>query len=269
MRRVTKFLQRILFYLQPVEITKKIIKIILISRDVLLNRITHYPSTVASFENKFSDYIGVKYGLTFCNGTSSIEAALFALGVSKGDEVIVPSCTFHASIDPIVNIGARPIFADVGYGGVIVTADEVKTKITSKTKCVIVVHLFGYVVDMDEILKIIKEHDITLIEDVSHAHGAKCKNGMAGSYGDIGCFSLQGGKAIAAGEGGVAVTNNKNLMARMSMYGHFNRHNNIFSGDDKVYFDTGIGHKMRAHPLGITLANVDLIFNNYLNKKMK
>ena len=269
MRKIYELSHKAMLFLHPIEIFKKIIKIILVSKEIFFHRISYYPKSVTAFENNFALYIGKKFGLTFCNGTSSIEAALFALGVGEGDEVLVPSCTFHASIDPIVNLGATPVFVDVKVNSFIISLDDLVDKITKKTKCIIVVHPFGYVADMEKILKISKEYNLVLLEDVSHAHGAKFAQRMAGSYGHISCFSLQGAKAIAAGEGGVAVTDDKDLYSRMSMYGHFNRHSDLFTAEYKQYIHTGVGHKLRAHPSGIVMAGVDLRFNDYHNNRIR
>tara|TARA_Y100000741_G_C18211947_1_gene542064 strand:+ start:33 stop:764 length:732 start_codon:yes stop_codon:yes gene_type:complete len=112
---------------------------------------------------------------------------------------------------------------------------------------------------MDEVLKVVKENNLKLIEDCSHAHGALYDNKKIGSFSDVSCFSLQGGKAIAAGEGGIALTNNKNYLLRMSIYGHFNRNENELNlnHDLKKYSKTGLSKKLRAHPLGISVATVD------------
>jgi dTDP-4-amino-4,6-dideoxygalactose transaminase len=267
--RIYRIGYKVIYFLHPMEMLKKLLKIFVVSKEIFFNKITYYPKSVINFENSFSKFIGVEHGLTFCNGTSSIEAALFALGVRKGDEIIVPSCTFHASIDPIVNLGATPVFVDVEAKSITIDIDAIKNKISEKTKCIVVVHLFGYIANINEISKLAKENNIFLLEDCSHAHGGSFDNKKVGSFGDIGCFSLQGAKAIAAGEGGIAVTSNKKFLAKMSMYGHFNRHSNIFEEKDMKYIYTGIGHKQRAHPLGIAMANIDLVFNSMYNKKMR
>jgi perosamine synthetase len=259
---------KLFYFLHPVELLKKFIKIAIVSKEIFLNKITYYPKSVINFETNFAKYIGCDYGLTFCNGTSSIESAMFALGIQKGDEVIVPSNTFHASIDPIINLGASPVFVDVEKGCLTISKEQIINKITPKTKCIVIVHIFGYIADIKQIAQIARDNNIFLLEDCSHAHGGMFENKKIGSFGDIGCFSLQGAKAIAAGEGGVAVTNNKKLFAKMSMYGHFTRHQNLFSIDDDKYKFTGVGHKQRAHPLGIVLANIDLKFINFYNNKM-
>ena len=237
-----------------------LIKIIKLNISFLKREISGYPKSVQKFEKNFSNYIGRKFGITFCNGTSSIEAALFALNLSKDDEILVPSSTFHATIGPIVNLSHKPVFVDINSNTLTIDINDLKKKVTNKSKALLIVHPWGYPCDMDEILKIVKEHNLKLIEDCSHAHGASYNNKKIGSFGDIGCFSLQGAKAIAAGEGGIAVTDNYDYLLRMSAYGHFNRNEKDFLNNDnfKIYAKTGISKKLRAHPLGISLAAVDL-----------
>jgi dTDP-4-amino-4,6-dideoxygalactose transaminase len=266
--RAYRILYKMLYFFHPIELLKKIIKIAIVSKEIFLNKITYYPKSVLDFETNFAKYIGCDYGLTFCNGTSSIESAMFALGIKKGDEVIVPSNTFHASIDPIINLDATPVFIDVEKDCLTISKEQIINKITPKTKCIVIVHIFGYIADIKQIAQIARDNNIALLEDCSHAHGGMFENKKVGSFGDIGCFSLQGAKAIAAGEGGIAVTDNKKLFTKMSMYGHFARHKNLFNTDDDKYRFTGIGHKQRAHPLGIILANIDLKFNDFHNNKM-
>lgn len=212
-----------------------------------------------TFEEKFSSYIGVKYGLCFCNGTTAIQSALFAVGVGSGDEVIVPSFTFWATVGPVLANNARPVFADVDIDSQTITAEEIKKVITPKTKAIIVVHTWGNPCEMDPIMALAKEHNIKVIEDCSHAHGAEYHGKKVGSIGDIGCFSLQGTKVLAAGEGGIMVTNNKEYYERSCTLGHYER---IGSFDDaspyKKYGGTGLGYKHRAHPIGIAIANAGL-----------
>jgi len=246
---------------------KKAKQILSLSEAVIKGQISRYPSFVGKFENRFARYIGREFGLTFCNGTSSIEAALFAAGVGKGDEVIVPSCTFHASIDPIVNLGATPVFADVDKDSFTLCPADLEKKLSPKTKVVIVVHLFGIPADIDEIYRRISGRNITLIEDVSHAHGANIGGRMCGSLGDYGVFSLQGDKAVAGGEGGIVVTDDNNAWIRMSMWGHFNRHDELFHKiGAEAFSPVGVGYKRRMHPLSALLAGVDLDYLERINK---
>jgi len=245
-----------------------LIKIIKLNFSFLKREISGYPKSVQKFEKDFSNYIGRKFGITFCNGTSSIEAALFALNLSKDDEILVPSSTFHATIGPIVNLSYKPIFVDINPNTLTIDCNDLKNKITNKAKALLIVHPWGYPCDMDEVQKIVKEYNLKLIEDCSHAHGASFNNKKIGSFSDISCFSLQGAKSIAAGEGGIALTDNKNYFLRMSTYGHFNRHEKDLENisEFKDFSRTGISKKLRAHPLGINLAMVDFENLSALNK---
>lgn len=237
---------------------------------IFCNTITRYPATVVHFEKNFSRYIGCQYGLTFCNGTSGIEAALFALGIGKGDEVIVPSCTFHSSIDPVINFGATPVFADIDPDTFTISAEDIGNKITERTKAIIIVHLFGTPADMNQIKGKIGTRKIGIIEDTSHAHGAKYNEKMCGSLGDYGVFSLQGDKAVSGGEGGIVTTNNRTGYIRMSLWGHFDRHKDYFPEINAEEFQwTGVGYKRRMAPLSAVLASVDLQFLDAKNRILR
>ena len=133
MIKVNNLLFSLLLFLHPLELLKKFLKILVVSKELFLNRISYYPDSVKHFEVKFANYIGRKFGLSFSNGTSSIEAALFALDIKSGDEVIVPSCTFHASIGPIINCGGTPVFVDVAENYLCPDVEEIANKITDKT----------------------------------------------------------------------------------------------------------------------------------------
>ena len=230
--KVNNTIFRVLFFLNLIELFKKCIKMLLASKQIFFNEVTYYPPLVLKFERNFAKYIGKRHGLTFCNGTSSIEAALFALGIDKGDEVIVPSCTFHASIDPILNLGAVPVFVDIDMVSGSILISDLIDKISLNTKCIIVVHLFGNVANIGSISALAKSKQIMVLEDVSHAHGALYEGKKVGSFGDISCFSLQGAKAISAGEGGIALTDDERLLSLMSMYGHFGRHKHLFRAEN-------------------------------------
>jgi perosamine synthetase len=242
-----------------------IIKFFRLNISFIKREISGYPKSVQKFENEFARYIGKKFGLTFCNGTSSIEAALFALQLSENDEVLVPSSTFHATIGPILNLNLKPIFIEINPQTLTIDCIDLEKKITNNSKALLIVHPWGNPCNMDKILEIIKINNLKLIEDCSHAHGATYDNKKIGSFGDISCFSLQGGKSVAAGEGGISITDKNEYFLRMSAYGHFNRHEKKFLEDDKFtkFTKTGISKKLRAHPLGISIASVDF---DYLDK---
>ena len=245
-----------------------LIKLIKLNFSFLKNELSGYPDSVNKFERDFAKFIGKNFGITFCNGTSSIEAAIYALDLTDHDEILVTSSNFHASIGPIKNLNYKPVFIDIDKDTLTIDCEDLKNKITNKSKALLIVHPWGYPCNMDEICKIIKKYDLKLIEDCSHSHGAKYQDKMIGSFGDISCFSLQGAKSIKAGEGGISLTNNKDYFLRMSVYGHFNRHEKELNqnNDLKEFSKTGMSKKLRAHPLGISLANVDLKNLNEINK---
>lgn len=234
-------------------------KLVRVSKALAKHEISLYPSFVEAFEQRYAAWLGRQYGLSFCNGTSAIEAALFAANVQPGDEVIVPSCTFHASIDPILNAGAIPVFVDVEKTSLTLDPVEVAKKLSHQTKAVIAVHVWGIPADVKRLRHVLADQSVTLIEDVSHAHGASYDGRPCGAWGDFGVFSLQGSKAIAAGEGGIVVTDSWESYIRMSAWGHFNRHSQHFAAIGlEAFAATGIGYKRRMAPLGAILADVDL-----------
>ena len=240
------------------------LKLVYLNISFFRRNISGYPKIVKEFEKSFADFIGKKNGLTFCNGTSSIEAAIYALKLEPNDEILIPSSTFHATIGPIVNLGYIPKFVDIDRETLTIDCSDLENKINKNTKALIIVHPWGFPCNMDKIIEIIKKNNLKLIEDCSHSHGATYNEKKIGSFGDISCFSLQGNKAIAAGEGGIALTDDNNFFFRMSIYGHFNRHQKEIK-ELKIFnkfSETGISKKLRAHPLGIALAKVD--FDNLL-----
>lgn len=170
---------------------------------------------VNEFEKAFSGYIGVKHGTGVCNGTVAIHLALVALGLGKGDEVIVPTFTYIASANPILQVGATPVFADSRADTWQLDAEDVKAKITPKTKAIMVVHPYGHPCDMDAIMAIAKDFNLFVIEDCAEAIGSEYKGKKVGSFGDVACFSFFGNKTITCGEGGMVLTNSDYLYGRL------------------------------------------------------
>lgn len=246
-----------------------IIKIFKLNLTFLKREISGYPKFVKKFENDFAEYVGKNYGISFCNGTSSIEAALYALNFSEGDEILIPSSIFHAAIGPIKNLNYKPVFVDIDKKTLTIDCNDLEKKITNKSKCLIIVHPWGYPCNMEELVKVVKKNNLKLIEDCSHAHGALYDKKKVGSFADISCFSLQGNKSVAAGEGGISLTDKKEYLLKMSIYGHFNRHEKELNNYDslKKFSKTGLSKKLRANPLGITMAAVDLDNLDKLNKE--
>lgn len=171
---------------------------------------------VNEFETAFAKYIGVNHATAVCNGTVAIHLAFAALGIKNGDEVIVPTFTYIASANPIVQLGATPVFVDSLEESWQVSPLDIRAKITPKTKAIMVVHLYGQPCDMDEIMVIAKEHNLFVIEDCAEAIGSEYKGKYAGSFGDVACFSFFGNKTITCGEGGMVVTNNPQLYAKLT-----------------------------------------------------
>ena len=170
---------------------------------------------VERFQDGFSDFCNTEYGIAVCNGTVAIHLALLALGLSEGDEVIVPSLTTVATINPVVYCGAKPVFVDSEPDTWNIDSKKIEEKITPHTKAILVVHLYGHPCDMDPIMKISDEYGIPIIEDAAEAHGAMYKNRIVGGIGHIGCFSFYANKIITTGEGGMVVTNNPEYAEKM------------------------------------------------------
>lgn len=169
---------------------------------------------VSQFENEFAKYVNVKHATSVSNGTVAIHLALVALGIGEGDEVIVPTLTYIASVNCIAYTGATPVFVDSLNDTWQIDPEDIRKKITPKTKAIMPVHLYGQACDMDEIMKIAKEYNLYVIEDCAEAFGTLYKNKHVGTFGDISCFSFFGNKTITTGEGGMVVTNNETLYER-------------------------------------------------------
>lgn len=170
---------------------------------------------IQRFEAAFAEFCDVKYALSCCNGTVALHLALLALGVGPGDEVIVPTLTFVATANAVTYCGAWPVFVDSEPQTWNINPALIEQKITSRTKGIIVVHLYGHPVDMDPVLAIARKHGLFVIEDAAEAHGAEYKGRRVGSMGDIATFSFYGNKIITTGEGGMVVTNDESLANRV------------------------------------------------------
>jgi dTDP-4-amino-4,6-dideoxygalactose transaminase len=170
---------------------------------------------VKEFENKIKAYLGVKYAIAVTNCTSALHLSLLGLGIKEGDEVLVADYTFPATGHAVLYCRAKPVFIDINPKTYNINPSLIKSKITAKTKAIIPVHTFGQPAEMDEIMGIAQKHDLIVIEDAVCALGAKYKNKYAGTIGDIGCFSFHARKGINTGEGGLVVTNNKNLAEKI------------------------------------------------------
>jgi perosamine synthetase len=172
--------------------------------------LTEYKKT-AQFEEMFKDLTKAKYAYAFSNGTTTLYTALKVLGIGEGDEVLVPSITFTATINPAILLGAKPVLVDIDKETFCMDADLIEAKITPRTKAIMPAHLYGQCADMEKIMRIAKKHNLFVIEDAAQAVGVKYNGKHAGTFGDFGSFSFYGNKTITTGEGGMLVTNDEKL----------------------------------------------------------
>ena len=166
------------------------------------------------FAERFAKYIGVNYATTVSNGTLALHLALMALGIGEGDEVIVPTFTYIASVNAVKYTRANVVFVDSLEDSWQIDPKDIERHITIRTKAIIVVHLYGHPCDMDSIMAIADKHRLFVIEDCAEAIGSEYKGQKVGSFGDIAAFSFFGNKTITCGEGGMVLTNDKTLFER-------------------------------------------------------
>ncbi len=208
------------------------------------------------FERSFAEFHGRKFALLFNSGTSALHACYFGLELSQGDEVICPTYTFFATVTPLLQTGARPVFVDADPNGNIDPL-EVERAITPRTKAIVVTHMWGFPASMDEIRSIAEKHGLRIVEDCSHAHGAKFQSKIVGTFGETAAWSLQGAKTVTGGEGGIMLTDNERVFQNALLLGHYNtRCKKSIPKESPLhkYALTGFGLKLRAHPLAIAIA---------------
>jgi len=162
---------------------------------------------INQFESSFSDFVDCEYGVSTSNGTVALQLALSALDIGLGDEVIVPNITFAATINAVLHCGAIPVLAEVEEEFWTIDPESIQSLLTSKTKAIIPVHIYGQICNMDAICEIADKHKIHVVEDCAEAHGGMYSNKKVGSYGVISTFSFFGNKIITTGEGGMCTTN--------------------------------------------------------------
>ena len=205
---------------------------------------------IAEFEKLVTDYVGVKYAVAISNGTSALHAACFAAGIKPGDEVITTPLTFAASANCVLYCGGTPVFADVDPKTYNIDPEDIRRKITDRTKAIIAVHLAGQPCDMDEIHKIAKEHHLLVIEDGAHALGSVYKGRKVGSLSDMTTFSFHPVKPITTGEGGMIVTDNEEFYQKMMLFrSHgITRDDNLMTRNDGPWFyqqlDLGFNYRI-------------------------
>ena len=229
----------------------------------LRNELSGASPTVQEFERIWCERHQTQFALSLTNGTAALHSAMFGLGVGPGDEVICPTYTWMGSITPALTLMATPVFCEVDPRTLLIDVDDVRRRITSRTKAIVAVHLWGNVCDMDALIALSEETGVPVIEDCSHAHGASYKGVPCGSIGQVGAWSLQGNKPISGGEGGMLATNDVAVFERACLLGQVNRSPNVVGEAAEALQYThlppmGLGVKFRAHPLAIGIAAVQL-----------
>ncbi len=243
----------------------------------LRNELSGTSSIVKTFERGWRDRHQTQFAMSLTNGTAALHSAMFGLGVGPGDEVICPTYTWMGSITPALMLMARPVFCEVDPMTLVIDVEDVRKRITDRTKAIVAVHLWGNVCDMDALMALSAETGVPVIEDCSHAHGASYKGKPCGSIGHVGAWSLQGSKAVSAGEGGVLATDDITVFERACLLGQVNRAINsigdpVLDPSELSYPHLppmGLGVKYRAHPLSIGIASVQLQKLDELNRNRR
>ena len=207
---------------------------------------------IRELEDRYAEFTGMPFALAHANGTSALHAAFFALDLKPGDEVLVPSATFWASVLPIVWAGAIPVFCESEPDRLGIDPVDMEKKITARTRAVVVVHLWGLPAKMTEIYAVAQKHRLKIVEDAAHAHGATWRGRSCGSLGDICVFSLQGDKLAPAGEGGILLCRDEQYFERAVLFGDITR---IIELDSpaKRFAATSFGVKTRIAPMSAAL----------------
>jgi dTDP-4-amino-4,6-dideoxygalactose transaminase len=214
---------------------------------------------VEEFEHAYASYCGVKHAIATSNGTTALHAALLSAGIGPGDEVIVPSFTFIATATTVSMCGARPVFADVDDRTFTLDPASVEGLITSKTRAVVGVHLFGQPFDIPPLTSLCREHDLPLIEDAAQAHGSTFRGRKTGSLGKLACFSFYATKNMTTGEGGMVTTDDADLAARIRLL--------INHGQKEKYLHTTLGYNYRMTDMGAAMGLVQLRKLDEMNAK--
>ncbi len=212
-------------------------------------------------EEEFAHWIGTKHALTFCNGTQALAAAMFAIGLGAGDEIICTTKTYWASITPALIFGATPVFCNIDEN-LSMDVDDIERCITPKTKAIMAVHYCAYPCKMDRIMEIAKKYNLMVIEDVSHAQGGKYKGKKLGTFGHIAAMSMMSEKSLAVGECGMLCTDDTKLYQRAMAYGHYERNNEKFiqnNAELEPFFGLPLGGvKARLNQVSAAIGRVQL-----------
>jgi len=203
------------------------------------------------FEEKFAKFCNVKYAACVSSGTAALFLTLKSLGLEKGNEIIVPSLSFIASVTPILMLEGIPKFVDVNIRNYTIDQNEIEKKITKKTKGIIPVHLYGHPANMNEIKKIAKDYSLFLLEDCAQAHGANYKGKKIGSLGDAACFSFYPSKNLTVcGDGGIVTSNNESIIKNVKILRDHGR--------SEKYLHKFLGYNLRFNEIQASIGKIML-----------
>jgi dTDP-4-amino-4,6-dideoxygalactose transaminase len=211
-------------------------------------------------EQSIAELTGRPYCLAVNSGTSALYAAYFALGLGPGDEVLVPSLTFLATVTPLLLLGVIPVLCDSGDANGNVTAATLEARITPRTRAICVTHLWGHPVDMDPVQRLASRHGLALVEDCSHAHGSRYSGRPVGSFGTVAVLSVGGVKTVSGGMGGALVTGDRRVYELACLLTSFRQRSrtSVRTPDLQPYVETGLGGNLRISPLACVLARSHL-----------
>jgi len=205
---------------------------------------------VQQFEKLLSKFVKSKFAVAVNSGTAALQASLYAIDIKPGDEILVPSFTFVATANSVKSVGAKPVFVDILNDNYTMDPNDLKKKITRRTKAIIPVHLYGHMAYMDEILEMAKKKNIKIIEDASQSLGSKLRGKHSGTFSHLGCFSLYGVKVITSGEGGAIVTDDKKLFEKLrQIRNHGLAKNNL---------TTTLGLNLRLSEINAAIAKIQM-----------
>jgi len=217
---------------------------------------------VQAFEKSVASFVKSKYAIAVNSGTAALQAALYALDIKKGDEVLVPSFTFVATANAIVSTGAKPVFVDILKENYTIDPDDLQKKITRKTRAIIPVHLYGNIANVKRLSEISKKHNLPIIEDAAQSLGSKYKGKHTGTFFEMGCYSMYPAKVMTSGEGGFIVTNNKKLRDKLLMI----RNHGMIHGYDTRMF----GLNLRLPEISAAIATIQMKkLPNFLKSRKK
>jgi dTDP-4-amino-4,6-dideoxygalactose transaminase len=226
--------------------------------DVLRSGDLSINPVVTELEDDYRKWLDVPHAVAHCNGTSAIHGAMHAMGIGPGDEVIVPSATWWASVMPILHCGGVPVFAETDPETLGLDPADIEARLTDRTRAIVVVHLFGMPSRMDAIMDLARRRGLRVLEDASHAHGATHHGRPIGTLGDAAVFSMQANKLCPSAEGGMLVTADDDLHERVLRYGHYERLLPLTGSPNRRFAATGFGHKFRMSPLSAAVARGQL-----------